>query len=148
MKQLVIFILLIINTSSYAEGQYKKFGHGKVFFSEQQLTINVEVATTSMQRTIGLMFREGLAENRGMLFDYKEQAVLRVWMRNTLIPLDVVFVSSEGWVVSILKGLQPCIKEPCEIYDSTEKARYMLEINAGTADKNKIAIGEGVLFFM
>ena len=148
MKQLVIFIMLIVNTNSYAEEQYKKFGHGKVVFSKQQLTIGVEVATTAMQRTIGLMFREGLAENRGMLFDYKEQAVLRVWMRNTLIPLDVVFVSSEGWVVSILKGLQPCIKEPCEIYDSIEKARYMLEINAEIIDGNKIAIGQKVLFFM
>ena len=147
-QYLLILLMFSLSANAYAEEQYKKFGLGKVVFVKQDLTIDVEVATTKMQRTIGLMFREQLRVNSGMLFDFEKEAIQRVWMRNTLIPLDVIFISEKGVVVSILKNRLPCTKEPCVIYESIEKARYMLEIDAGMAVRNKVDVGQEVMFFL
>ena len=145
---LVVLLLFFLSANAYAEEQYKKFGKGKLVFVEQNLTIDVEVATTKMQRTIGLMFREQLRVNSGMLFDFEQEEMQRIWMRNTLIPLDVIFISEKGVVVSILKNRLPCTKEPCVIYESIENARYMLEINAGMTVRNKVDVGQEVLFVL
>jgi len=145
---LLVLLMFFLSANSYAAEQYKKFGQGKLVFVERNLTIDVEVATTKMQRTTGLMFREQLGINSGMLFDFEQEAIQRVWMRNTLIPLDVIFISEKGVVVSILKNRLPCTKEPCVIYESIKKARYMLEINAGMTVRSKVDVGQEVLFLL
>lgn len=136
----IVFIFLV--SSVYADEPYNDFAYGKVVFTGQDLTIEVEVATTEVQRSRGLMFRDSLEQEKGMLFVFEHEQIQRVWMRNTLIPLDVVFISTQGKIVSIIKGLQPCVKEPCEVYESTEKAKYMLEINAGMIDNKGIAVDQ------
>ncbi len=149
MKQyiFIVFAIIFTMTNGYAEQKYEKFGVGKVVFPEQHLTIAVEVARTKMQRQIGLMFRENLEINRGMLFDFNQEKVQRVWMKNTLIPLDIIFLSAKGRIVSILKNVPPCLKEPCKIYDSTRPAVYMLEINAGIVDRKQVEMGDHLLFY-
>ena len=140
-----IFIIALVMTNVSAEGQYKKFGHGKVIFSEQDLTVDVEIARTEIQRATGLMDREYLAPTKGMLFIFEQEAIQRVWMKDTLIPLDVVFISAHGKVVSIIKDLQPCIKKTCDIYDSTKRAIYMLEVNAGIVSSKGIKTGQRLI---
>ncbi len=149
MKQYILMVFTIIFTMSngYAEPEYEKFAVGKVVFPKQHLTITVEVARTKMQRRIGLMFRENLEINTGMLFDFKQEDIQRVWMKNTLIPLDIIFLSAKGNIVSILENVQPCIKEPCKIYDSTRPAAYMLEVNAGIVDRKQLETGDYLLFY-
>jgi len=80
-----------------------------------------------------------------MLFVHKDQAVRGVWMKNTLIPLDVLFLSDDGKLISLLPNLQPCTKDPCPISTSAGKARYMLEVNAGFIDKHRIKTGQILL---
>ena len=144
----IAFMVISLITNVHAEGNYKKFGNGRVVFSEQDLTIEVEVGTTSMQRAIGLMHREYMAANRGMLFVFEQEAIQRVWMKDTLIPLDILFISSQGEIVSILKNVVPCIKSPCDIYKSEGSAKYMLEINAWMSDRENIKTGQKLLFFL
>jgi len=91
------------------------------------------------------MGRRFLLPNHGMLFIFELQAVQRVWMKNTLLPLDIIFISKQGFVVSYLKNLQPCKRLTCPVYDSVRYAKYMLEVNAGVIDRAKIRIGEKVL---
>ena len=146
MKKYVFIIFLILITTVYAEEQYKTFGHGKVVFFEQDLTIEVEVATTEKQRTRGLMFREYLAPNKGMLFVFEQEVIQNVWMRDTLIPLDIVFISAKGKIVSIIKDLQPCVNEICDIYSSTKRAKYMLEVNQGMVDRKDISVNQMLIF--
>ena len=136
----IVFILLV--SSVYAGELSNNFGYGKVVFTEQDLAIEVEVARNAMQRSRGLMFRGSLEQQKGMLFVYDYEQIQRVWMRNTLIPLDIVFISMQGKVVSFIKGLQPCVKDPCEVYTAMKKAKYMLEINAGVIDNKGIAVGQ------
>ncbi|MEE9337042.1 MAG: DUF192 domain-containing protein [Methylococcaceae bacterium] len=106
------------------------------------MTFFVEVASTKRQRNIGLMFRKNLAHNNGMLFIFEQEERQRVWMKDTLIPLDVVFISAKEKIVSIIKDLQPCMPPPCRIFISPKQAKYMLEIMAGTVQKKEIKIGQ------
>ncbi len=117
----------------------------QLIFPRLNFSVVAEVVNTEPQRAIGLMGRNFLLTNHGMFFIFELQAVQSVWMKNTLFPLDVIFISKQGFVVSYLKNLQPCKTLTCPIYDSVRQAKYMLEVNAGVIDREKILIGEKVL---
>ncbi len=147
-KRLLFFILICIVSFVWAGRQYKKLPHGKVVFPTQKLSLNVEVAKTKAQRTLGLMFREYLPENEGMLFVFEREAILKIWMKDTLIPLDVIFISEQGRIVSMIKALKPCMQQSCDVFYSTKRAKYMLEINKGMIERNKIVVGQDLIFFL
>jgi uncharacterized membrane protein (UPF0127 family) len=103
--------------------------------------IKVEVADNDLERQQGLMYREELCNNCGMLFVFNQEGIYSFWMKNTLIPLDMIFINSEMEVVDILHAL-PCEKEICESYFPKEKALYVLEVNYGMFDES--IVGEKV----
>ncbi len=116
--------------------------NSSVRFSKVQF--GVEVARTATQRTRGLMFRKNLAQDQGMLFVFDDDAVRNFWMKNTLIPLDMIFVDKDGKVVSIQANALPCneqVAKICPNYSSLVPARYVLEINAGLALSHAIRPG-------
>lgn len=119
-------------------------GKGRLIFEKQQQSIDLEVAMTEAAKARGLMFREALAENSGMLFVHPKEEVQGVWMKNTKIPLDILFLSSQGKIVTILQNVQPCVTEACGVYNSHVKALYMLEVNAGTVERLGITQGDRV----
>ena len=90
----------------------------------------VELAQTDSEKSRGLMFREHLDSNKGMLFIYNEETDLSFWMKNVLIPLDIVWINSEQEVVLISENVQPCHREPCSIISPDAKVRYVLEMNS------------------
>lgn len=106
----------------------------------------VELATTSEQRRRGLMFREQLDPDKGMLFIFEEEGVYPFWMKNVVIPLDIIWIDKGGKVVVISKDAQPCTEEPCPSINPGTKARYVLEIRAGTADRIGLVVGDEVVF--
>ncbi len=138
---LLMIFMFFFTTQAFSEHKLTAFGKGTVEIGNQGFILSVEVASTESQRSMGLMYRDNLDLNRGMLFVFEYPAIQRVWMKNTLIPLDVLFVSAKGEIVSIHKGLQPCVKKSCEIYDSMGIAKYMLEVNAGVVKKQKLRVG-------
>ncbi len=94
-------------------------------------TICLELARSPEQKTRGLMFRKTLCENCGMLFINEKEEVASFWMRNTLIPLDMVFVDQHNVVVDIQRAT-PCPGLPCPSYIGRGKAMYVLEVKQGT----------------
>ncbi|MBF0524298.1 MAG: DUF192 domain-containing protein [Deltaproteobacteria bacterium] len=107
----------------------------RFFQSGKELTVFIaETADTPEKKVRGLMFRKELAKDAGMLFIYPEDEELAFWMKNTLIPLDIIFFSQDMRVVGILHNLPPCKSDPCPTYPSLAPAKYALEINAGLAD--------------
>ena len=104
----------------------------------------VEIASTSAQHKIGLMHRENLPEDKGMLFIFKQEQALSFWMKNTLIPLDIIYISRDKKVVSISANTPPCKKDPCPGYPSKGNASYVLEINSGLAERFGIEKGAEV----
>ena len=96
----------------------------------------VEVASTDAQRERGLMFRKTLATDRGMLFIHERQQPLAYWMKNTLIPLDILFFDDAHRLVAQQRDVPPCtLGDACPAYPSAAPARFVLELNAGQAAK-------------
>ena len=102
----------------------------------------VEVVTTPQERARGLMFREHLDPDKGMLFVFDWEAVYPFWMKNTLIPLDIIWIDRNKEVVFISKDTQPCEQEPCPTINPYKKAKYVLEVCGGTADKIGLEVGD------
>ncbi len=98
----------------------------------------VELAATEKQRRLGLMFRRKLAPNAGMLFDYVRSRPVAMWMKNTYIPLDMLFITADGRVVNIAKRTVP---HSLKSISSAGRVRAVLEVNAGTADRLGIVAG-------
>lgn len=103
--------------------------------------VEVEIADSDAEKIRGLMFRQSLDDDKGMLFVYESAETRTFWMKNTPIPLDIIFISPEKKIVDI-QTMQPCEKEPCAKYTSAGKVQYALEVNAGFADENNISIGD------
>ena len=101
---------------------------------------------TAEERGRGMMYRDHLAEDRGMLFVFPEEGVHRFWMMNCRIELDIVFIGADRRVVSIARRAQPCRKEPCERYTPEGRVGYALEIAGGLAGKLGLAAGDLVEF--
>jgi hypothetical protein len=111
----------------------------------EQTCFESEIADSPKERAKGLMFREKLEEDKGMLFVYPEEGIYNFWMKNTLIPLDIIWISTDKRIVHIEEAM-PCEEEPCKIYSPEEKAQFILEIKGGTAERKGIEIGDKVGF--
>ena len=108
-------------------------------------TVFIEIADDTPEQERGLMFRKSLGPNSGMLFVYDDLAYRSFWMKNTFIPLDMIFLDNDLKIIDIKKDVQPCLQEdPCPSYSSTWPAKYVLEVNAGFTDQNSIQVGDGL----
>lgn len=95
----------------------------------------VEIAEDDASRAQGLMDRTEMATGHGMLFVFPDDAPRAFWMKNTKIPLDMLFFDSKLRLVSVQRDVPPCLADPCRGYSSGAPARYVLELNAGEATK-------------
>lgn len=104
-------------------------------------TFAVEVMRTPQDRARGLMHRKHLARGAGMLFDFGESMIARMWMKNTYIPLDMLFIRSDGVIANIVADTVP---HSTEVLSAVEPVRYVLEINAGLSRELGISPGDRV----
>lgn len=104
-------------------------------------SFTVEVMRTDDERERGLMFRKHLAADRGMLFDFSTAAPVMMWMKNTYIPLDMIFIASNGSVLSTRENAEPLSER---VIPSGGAALGVLEVNAGTVARNGIKPGDPV----
>ena len=109
----------------------------------KNIIFNVEVAKTVEERRVGLMYRKKLLNNEGMLFIFPREKIIQLWMKNTYIPLDVIFISENKVIVDIKKNMEKLSET---IVKSKVRSRYALEFNAGLINKLDIEIGDKVLF--
>lgn len=105
----------------------------------------VEVVSDDASRARGLMFRESMAADRGMLFIFEREEPLAFWMKNTRIPLDIFYFDSARRLVSVAAGVPPCGTPQCPNYPSAAPARYTLELNAGMARQLQAERGDELL---
>jgi uncharacterized membrane protein (UPF0127 family) len=102
---------------------------------------SVEIATTEEEKTTGLMYRKQLADGKGMLFDFSPEQEVSMWMKNTYIPLDMIFIRADGRILRIAENTEPL---STKIIPSGGLAKGVLEVIAGTAQKYGIAPGDRV----
>ncbi|MFN3548664.1 MAG: DUF192 domain-containing protein [Mesorhizobium sp.] len=103
-----------------------------------EIRFQIEVADTPEERSRGLMFRERMPENQGMLFVFSQSQPVGFWMQNTILPLDLLFVAEDGEVRAILPG----VPFSTDTISPGEPVRFVLELNAGTAERQGIAVGD------
>ncbi len=132
----VILIIKLLDNSSPV-GNQKACINNKCF--------EIELAKTPEERARGLMYREYLQENKGMLFIFTEEAIYPFWMKNTLIPLDIIWINSNEEIIYIASNVLPC-KEQCSSINPNDNALYVLEVNANLSEKYNFNIGDKVEF--
>jgi uncharacterized membrane protein (UPF0127 family) len=100
--------------------------------------IGVEIAVTDQEKAQGLMFRESMPKDAGMVFPFEGLEIRPFWMKNCHFPLDLVYATRDGTIVDVLKNVPPCAPDPapCDSVTPKAKADTVLEVNAGVADAN------------
>ena len=143
-KGLFIIALIVIGIGLVGYSFLPSGGISMVVIND--VFIEVEVADDALERASGLMFRPSLGENQGMLFVFDKERQLSFWMKNTLIPLDLIFVDDDLVIIDIKEDFEPCRAEDevCKTYSSYGK--YVIEVNSGYVEAKGIVVGDGVEF--
>jgi len=140
MKQkITIICIFILSTAGITHSKQKQ-----VCFKEN--CFSVELADSLYEHSRGLMFRKQLNLDKGMLFIFKEENKHSFWMKNTLIPLDIIWINKDKKVVFISRNAQPCKKDACPLIPPDKKAQYVLELNGGISDKIGLKVGDKIIF--
>lgn len=124
---ILLLVLILCVTGIFCTGNTEKFCIRNTCF-------HLEIADTPSERAKGLMFREELAADHGMLFVFPNEGMHAFWMKNTLIPLDMIRLDSNYRIVDIQEAT-PCQEDPCARYTPQDNASYVIELRQGTAKK-------------
>lgn len=133
-KIIIVIILLVIVLSCKGEGR-------TVRLQISDKIIDVEISDTEQSRAMGLMHRKSLKENSGMLFIFKDEQRLSFWMKNTIIPLSIAYISRSGEIKEIHQ-MYPLDEQSVS---STRSVMYALEMNQGWFKKNNVSVGEYII---
>lgn len=131
-------LLFILVSSARAEGRIEAV---TIETPTSPVQFDCELMRTETEREQGLMFRPYLPELRGMLFDFGEERPVQMWMKDTLIPLDMIFIRANGTIARVIANTEPY---STRVLPSGEPVLAVLEINAGLAAKYKIEAGAHV----
>lgn len=113
-----------------------------------KVKVDVEIADTDAKRSRGLSNRSFLGDYEGLLFTFQEDVNNPFWMKDMLIPLDIIFINSEGEIVDIKENQQPCLVDYCPTISSEYFYRYVLEVNANFCKENNIEVGDIVVQYL
>jgi uncharacterized protein len=103
------------------------------------VSVRAEVARTPAEIELGLMYRKSVPEGTGMLFDMGQTGMYRFWMKNTLVPLDMIFLDAAGVIVGIVANAKPLDPTMCGVQSTS---RYVLEVPDGWAARQRVAVGQ------
>jgi uncharacterized membrane protein (UPF0127 family) len=133
----LLFLVLILLASCSSQ-------ISRVCFRET--CFDVEIADSDEERSKGLMFRDSLGINNGMLFVFDKEDIYDFWMKNTKIPLDIIWLNKEKEVVYTHKNTPPCPENVCFSIVPSKKALYVLELNSGVIEKIDLSINDKLEF--
>lgn len=126
------------------EVKFKKEGELTIFKSNStQVVLDIEIADTDYDIQTGLMYRNTMANNQGMLFIFDDEKPRSFYMKNTRIPLDLIYIAKNKKIVSFQKNAKPFDESSLP---SNAPAKYVLEINAGLVDDWKVNVGDSICF--
>lgn len=139
-----VFCLSLV-TVCFGQDYQKKFI--PVFLPDGQKII-AELAVTPWERQQGLMFREELTAEQGMLFVFEEDGLYSFWMKNMKFPLDILWLDKNKRIVHIEENVPPCTTEPCPSYTPSLPARYVLELKAGSVQSHSLKLFQKIEFIL
>ena len=138
-RMLIFFGVLFIIFSVFIINEFRSTAMNDPLQDKNFVVINekiifVEVAITPEDRQRGLMERDLLEKDNGMLFVFSEEDAYSFWMKNMKISLDIIWINADGNVVYFVEGAPPCVQSPCQTYSPNADALYVLEVNPGVID--------------
>ncbi len=138
-KQLALIAGLILILSACHTNQHR--------VTINDISFDVELADNDNLRALGLMYREEMSDKNGMLFIFPDTQLRAFWMKNTIIPLDIIYFDANKKIVSISENTPPCknTSSRCPNYPSKRPTKYVLEINAGLSSKYGFKAGDEML---
>ena len=141
---LQLAFLTMLSTNGLAEGQPQVLPKSELVLEsgDKDFTFQVELAKEPEERRVGLMHRKEMAPDHGMLFDFGKNAPVAMWMRNTYIPLDMLFISEDGEIVNIAHDTVPHSEA---VLSSAGPVRFVLEVPAGTSRLLGIEPGDRIV---
>ena len=139
----ILFFICFLGTVQVFSESLPKVEYATVIFPKGRV-FQLELARTREQWIKGLMFRKHLAKNSGMLFVYPKADYYAIWMKNCFISLDLIWLDSKGRIIYFVENAPPCKEEPCPVYQPIMKARYVIELNAGTIKKLHLKLDDRV----
>ncbi|MGD9345352.1 MAG: DUF192 domain-containing protein [Candidatus Aminicenantes bacterium] len=142
-----IFPVLLIGLAVCSLARTPGEEYIQVFFPNGK-TITAELAVSDAERARGLMHREKINPDQGMLFVFDYVGVHSMWMKNMLIPLDFLWLDSEKRIVHMEENIPPCERDPCPSYASEIPAMYVLELKAGSIKQNGLKLYDQVDFVL
>jgi uncharacterized membrane protein (UPF0127 family) len=142
----ILIVLIIFSSMAPLTRDSNILSEGRVIFNTRSgpVSLNVEVADQPQEITTGLMFREFLGQDEGMLFIFEGDSPRSFWMKNTLIPLDMIFINSSLDIVHIVENAEPCKTPSCQTYSSVQPAMYVVEANSGFVREHDIEPGQKI----
>jgi len=143
MKSMILTVLIIFTMSINSMSATKFIS---VFIANKEFI--VEIADTEKKKATGLMFRESIPAHFGMLFLYSNEDYRGMWMKNTLINLDLIFLNKNKEIVDIKHNVPPCKNDPCKTYISKSKAQYVLELKGNKSKELDLKEGDRVFFIL
>jgi len=117
-------------------------------FLPNETSITAELAITDEERQLGLMFREKINYDQGMLFVFEEEGIHSFWMKNMKIPLDLLWLDKNKRIIHIEEAVPPCKRDPCPSYTPKYPAMYVLELKAGSVNENGLELYDKLDFIL
>lgn len=143
MLKLIVALLLLIPNATHAKEALQ-------VCTDKPITLKTcftaEIARTKPEILTGLMFRHQLPPKHGMLFIFKQEQPLSFWMKNTYIPLDIIWLNKAKQIIHITPNAPPCKQQPCPTYSSQRPAKYVLELNANEAQRWDLKKGDFLIW--
>jgi len=138
-----VFLFLVVAFSGCAAGNGPKFEKRELVLegAGKSIVIKAEIAKTDEERSYGLMHRKDLPDGEGMLFVFERDEILSFWMKNTLIPLSIAFIASDGRIMEI-RNMEPGNLDPVR---SSRSVRYALEVPQGWFDRVGLGVGDRLI---
>lgn len=143
-KMGIIYIALIILIAIWIAIKFWQPNLKKTEVLLNNEKFSIEIASSPIQWARGLMYRDNLPKNNGMLFIFPMESKQSFWMKNVKFPLDIIFLSKDKKIVDIKENFEPCLQDSCPSYTPSEKAKFVLEINGGRVKDLDLKIGDEI----
>lgn len=144
MKKTAVVLFMLVFISVFLQS---KVTHIRIFFPDGK-TIIADLAKTEEERTQGLMFRNTLNDDQGMLFVFEQEEFYSFWMKNMNFAIDILWLDRQKRIVHLEQNVPPCKKEPCPTYAPDLPAKYVLELKAGSIEKRKLEMYDRIWFIL
>jgi hypothetical protein len=143
-KKLLLTLSLFL---IFCSGQAVKNKFIKVYFPDG-FSVTAELAVTDEERQQGLMFREKINDDQGMLFIFEDEAIYSFWMKNMRFPIDILWLDAQKRIVHLESRVPPCQSDPCPSYVPDAAATYVLELKSGSAEKHGLKLYDRIEFVL